>query len=121
MRGLALHVSVFMNQIKHTPGPWMPHALYPEILVSSHAPTLSLLTVDAAGAARFISPDDCQTASAAVDMAEALQLVLRAIPADALKSSIRIVAETALVKAGYLTIQPKGDPPRHIRICGENL
>ncbi|WP_242460918.1 hypothetical protein [Burkholderia cenocepacia] len=51
-----------MNQIKHTPGPWMPHALYPEILVSSHAPTLSLLTVDAAGAARFISPHDCKTA-----------------------------------------------------------
>ncbi|ALK18431.1 acetyl-CoA carboxylase [Burkholderia cepacia] len=121
MRACALHVSTPMNQIKHTPGPWQPHALYPEILVSSHAPTLSLLTVDAAGAARFISPDDCRTASAAVDMAEALQLVLREIPADALKSSIRIVAETALVKAGYLSVERPRDPPTHIRICGENL
>ena len=110
-----------MNHIKHTPGPWLQHALYPEVLVSSHAPTLSLLTVDAAGAARFINPDDCKTASASVDMAEALQLVLREIPAAALKSGIRIVAETALVKAGYLIIESKGEPPRHIRICGENL
>ncbi len=121
MRACALHVSVAMNQIMHTPGPWLPHALYPEILVSSHAPTLSLLTVDAAGAARFISPHDCKTASSAIDTAEALQLVLQEVPPDALKSSIRIVAEAALVKAGYLTIKPKSEPPRHIRIIGENL
>lgn len=121
MRSLALHVSIPMNQIKHTPGPWQPHALYPEILVSSHAPTLSLLTVDAAGAARFISPHDCQTASSAIDTAEALQLILREIQPDALKSSVRIVAEAALVKAGYLSIPRKSEPPTHIRICGENL
>lgn len=110
-----------MNHIKHTPGPWLPHAVYPEILVSSQAPTLSLLTVDAAGAARFISPHDCRVATAAIDTAEALQLVLRELPADALKSSIRIVAEAALVKAGYLTIERKSEPPTHYRICGENL
>ncbi len=110
-----------MDKIAHTPGPWLQHALYPEVLVSSHAPTLSLLTVDAAGAARFINPDDCKISSAAIDTAEALQLVLREIPVDALKSSIRIVAEAALVKAGYLSIGPKGVPPRHIRVCGENL
>ncbi|MBR8221265.1 acetyl-CoA carboxylase [Burkholderia ambifaria] len=121
MRDVALHVSIAMNQFKHTPGPWMPHALYPEILVSSHAPTLSLLTVDAAGAARFISPEDCRTASAGPELAEALTLVLSEIPADALKSSARFVAEAALVKAGYLTIERKATPPTHIRICGENL
>ncbi|WP_175867898.1 acetyl-CoA carboxylase [Burkholderia diffusa] len=110
-----------MNALKHTPGPWLPHALYPEILVSSHAPTLSLLTVDAAGAARFINPNDCKLASASTDTAEALQLVLQAIPRDVLKSSVRIVAETALVKAGYLSVERPRDPPTHIRICGENL
>ncbi|AOK33933.1 hypothetical protein [Burkholderia cenocepacia] len=106
---------------KITPGPWQQHALYPEILVSSHAPTLSLLTVDWAGAARFINPHDCQVASAGVDVAEALQLVLRELPGDVLKSGIRTVAEMALVKAGYLAIKPKGEPPTHYRICGENL
>ncbi|RQR16147.1 acetyl-CoA carboxylase [Burkholderia stagnalis] len=106
---------------KITPGPWQQHARYPEILVSSHAPTLSLLTVDAAGAARFINPHDCQVASAGVDVAEALQLVLRELPGDALKSSIRIVAETALLKAGYLMLPRRSDPPTHIRICGEGL
>ncbi|WP_269501068.1 acetyl-CoA carboxylase [Burkholderia sp. IMCC1007] len=110
-----------MNSIKHTPGPWMRHALYPEILVSSHAPTLSLLTVDSAGAARFISPHDCRLASAGIDTAEALQLVLQEIPSESLKSSIRFVAEAALVKAGYLTVERPRDPPTHIRICGENL
>ena len=107
-------------QTKITPGPWMQHALYPEILVSTHAPTLSLLTVDGAGAARFISPHDCKVASASIDPAEALQLVLRELPADALKSSIRIVAEAALVKAGYLTLPRKSGPPTFYRICGEN-
>ncbi|HDR9036085.1 TPA: acetyl-CoA carboxylase [Burkholderia vietnamiensis] len=110
-----------MNHIKHTPGPWLPHALYPEILVSSHAPTLSLLTVDGAGAARFISPEDCRTASAGPELAEALQCVLREIPKDALISGVRFVAEAALVKAGYLTLERPRDPPTHIRICGENL
>ncbi|WP_027813355.1 hypothetical protein [Burkholderia cenocepacia] len=106
---------------KITPGPWQQHALYPEILVSSHAPTLSLLTVDMAGAARFINAHDCQLASSGVDVAEALQLVLQELPSDVLKSSIRTVAEMALVKAGYLTIKPRGEPPTHYRICGENL
>ncbi|MBR7961208.1 acetyl-CoA carboxylase [Burkholderia vietnamiensis] len=104
-----------------TPGPWEQHALYPAILVSSHAPTLSLLTVDAAGAARFINTHDCQAASATVEIADALLQVLSAIPPDVLKSSVRVVAESALLKAGYLTIPPKGELPRHIRICGENL
>ncbi|RQT74785.1 acetyl-CoA carboxylase [Burkholderia cepacia] len=106
---------------KITPGPWQQHALYPEILVSSHAPTLSLMTVDAAGAARFINAHDCQLASAGIDVAEALQRVLQELPPNVLKSSVRIVAETALVKAGYLTVRRKSDPPTHYRICGENL
>ncbi|MCO8609692.1 acetyl-CoA carboxylase [Burkholderia multivorans] len=109
-----------MDKIAHTPGPWQQHALYPDILVSSHAPTLSLMTVDAAGAARFISPDDCRLASSACDAAEALELALKTIPADAIQSSTRIVMEMALVKAGYLKIKPLSEPPRHIRICGEN-
>jgi len=121
MRGIALHVSAAMNQIMHTPGPWLPHALYPEILVSSHAPTLSLLTVDAAGAARFINPYDCRVASMGPEFAEALRNLLREIPDGFVKSSTRIVAEAALVKAGYLTIAPKSEPLRHIRITGENL
>ncbi|RQQ64390.1 acetyl-CoA carboxylase [Burkholderia stagnalis] len=106
---------------KITPWPWQQHALYPEILVSSHAPTLSLLTVDAAGAAHFINPHDCQLASASAEIADALAQVLGAIPPDVLKSSVRVVAESALLKAGFLTIPPKSEPPRHIRICGENL
>ncbi|UEP42722.1 acetyl-CoA carboxylase [Burkholderia sp. B21-005] len=110
-----------MNQIKHTPGPWLQHAQYPECLVSAHAPTLSLLTIDGAGAARFISADDCRLASTAVDMADALQLALNTIPADAIKSATRIVMEAALVKAGYLTIERKPDPPTYYRMCGENL
>ncbi|ABB11149.1 hypothetical protein [Burkholderia lata] len=105
-----------MNQIKHTPGPWLQHALYPEVLVSSHAPTLSLLTVDAAGAARFINRDDCRMASSGPEVAEALRNLLSEIPDGVVKSSTRIVAEAALVKAGYLTIAWKSEPPRHIRI-----
>lgn len=110
-----------MHTIKLTPGPWLPHALYPEILVSVHAPTLSLLTVDAAGAARFISPDDCRLASAAHDTAGALDLALRTISAESIKSSTRAVMEMALMKAGYPVPAPKHEPPTHYRICGENL
>ncbi|RQV20625.1 acetyl-CoA carboxylase [Burkholderia cenocepacia] len=110
-----------MDQIQHTPGPWVQHELYPAFLVSSHAPTLSLLTVDSAGAARFISPDDCRLASAAVDMAVALKLLLDEIPDGTVKSGARVVAEAALLKAGYLTVKPSTDPPRYIRITGENL
>lgn len=102
-----------------TPGPWQQHELYPEILVSSHAPSLSLLTVDPAGAARFISPHDCQVASASTEIAEALQWILRELPDDVLKSGIRTVAEMALVKAGYLSMPRKANPPQHYRICGE--
>lgn len=109
---------------KITPGPWLPHALYPAILVSSHAPTLSLLTVDSAGAARFISPDDCRIASAAVDMADALEIVAQdddAARRDGrpfLTSAVRAAVDAALIKAGR---KAAPEPVRHLRACGENL
>ncbi|MCA8045519.1 acetyl-CoA carboxylase [Burkholderia arboris] len=110
-----------MNMIKTTPGPWLPHAAFPAILVSMHASTTSLLMVDAAGAARFINPDDCRLASAAHDTVGALDLALRTIPAEAIKSSTRAVMEMAIMKAGYPVPAPKHEPPTHYRICGENL
>lgn len=113
-----------MNSIKHTPGTWLQHALYPEILVSSHAPTLSLLTVDGAGAARFISPADCRLASAAVDMAEALELIVQKDDAGRhegkplLTSAVRAALDASLIKAGR---KAAPEPVRHFRACGENL
>lgn len=112
-----------MNKILHTPGIWLQHARYPEILVSSHAPTLSLLTVDSAGAARFINRNDCRLASAAVDMAEALEIIAqdddkgRHEGKPLLTSAVRAAIDASLIKAGR---KAAPEPVRHFRACGEN-
>ncbi|ONR50477.1 hypothetical protein [Burkholderia cenocepacia] len=102
-----------MNEIKHTPGPWPIER--DRNFITSIGP---IVAEEYAGAAWLdVSEEDALVASAAPDMAMALEML--AAEADAgtvmIPSALRLTIDAALIKAGR-----KAAPTavRHVTIAG---
>ncbi|OMT68751.1 hypothetical protein AQ764_14330 [Burkholderia pseudomallei] len=116
-----------MNEIKHTPGPWRIER--DRTAITSIGP---IVAEEYAGAAWLdVSEEDALVASAAPDMAMALEML--AAEADAgtvmIPSGLRLTIDAALIKAGrkaalttvrHVTIAGVDrDPPRYCSFCFE--
>lgn len=133
-----------MNEIKHTPGPWVAIPQYVRLASGAHQPIfkdglwgvlpesdverLPIATVDYAddlhAPTRAQAEFDALLIAAAPDMAMALEMI--AAEDDAarhngtplLTSGVRMTLDAALIKAGR---KKAPEPVRHIRTCGEGL
>lgn len=102
-----------MNEIKHTPGPWRIER--DRTAITSIGP---IVAEEYAGAAWLdVSEEDALVASAAPDMAMALEML--AAEADAgtvmIPSGLRLTIDAALIKAGR---KAAPEPVRHVTIAG---
>lgn len=99
-----------MSETKFTPGPWVNHGRITQPGLPHSA--VAADTLIARVYSKHFGDTEQEIANAnliaaAPDLAESLRAVLAAIPEDAIKSSVRIPAEMALVKAGLLTLEPR--------------